>query len=366
MKALHFHPAHCLRVPLKILFLFTIVFGQAYYSLGQQVQGPLSEKDSLFFSQPYPYILPIMGQKAHGAKVKLPFPMGIMINNLVGTQALSLSEMALGFGRFSDPGPPNMIDLSEVVRFEDINAQTSTHNLRLDAWILPFLNVYGIVGQTKKADINVNLVEPIPLDVSTQVSGTYVGYGLMTAGAIGRLFVSLDMNQSYNYNPRLDDPAKITIFGLRTGPVFRFPKKPEMNVTIWGGAMYSSFNGETSGNIPTLELAPNAPAKIDELKGNLDTWFDGLSPADKLKYALIYNRLGEGLDNLGESIEDSYIQYSFNKSIDNPWNMLIGAQWQINYRWQIRTEAQILGDRTAGLFSLNYRFGIKGKNWFSK
>ena len=35
------------------------------------------------------------------------------------------------------------------------------------------------------------------------------------------------------------------------------------------------------------------------------------------------------------------------------------------YRWQLRAEAQLLGDRTAGLFSLNYRFGIKGKNWFS-
>jgi len=45
--------------------------------------------------------------------------------------------------------------------------------------------------------------------------------------------------------------------------------------------------------------------------------------------------------------------------------MLLGAQWQINHRWQLRAEAQVLGDRTAGLFSVNYRFGVRGKNWFS-
>ncbi|TFV96024.1 hypothetical protein E4S40_07295 [Algoriphagus kandeliae] len=349
----------------KIQAIFLLLFALLPFSTEAQKGKKASTSDSSYFEKPYPYILPILGDKAHNAKVRLPFPMGIMVNNLVGTQFLSLTDLSLGFGRFSDPNPPNMIDLSEVVEFEDIKAQTSTHNIRIDTWVLPFLNVYGIVGQTKKADINVNLTKPIPLDVSTEVSGTYVGYGLMAAGAVGRLFASLDMNQTFNYNPRLEEPAKVTIFGIRTGPVFKFKNRPQSNVTFWAGAMLTSFNSETTGNIPSLELAPNAPERIQELQGNLDNWYEDLSPADKLKYALIYNRLGEGLDNLGESIQDSYISYSFNKGIENPWNMLIGAQWQLNYRWQIRTEAQFLGDRTAGLFSLNYRFGIKGKNWFS-
>lgn len=348
-----------------IVFLL-LVFTYTTHSTGQNVPSVQSEKDSVYFQKSYPYILPIMGKKVHEANIRLPFPMGVMFNALVGTQYLALNDMALGFGRYSNPVGPNMIDLSDFVEFDEVKAQTSTYNMRVDAWILPFLNVYGIVGQTKKADINVNLKNPFPLSVTTEVSGTYVGYGVMAAGAVGPLFASVDVNRTYSYNPRLDDPAKVLIGGLRAGSVFRFKNRPEMNVTLWTGAMYSHFNGETDGSIGALELAPNATAKIEEMQNDLHNWYDGLSTADKIKYYLPYTKLDEGLTNLNEGISDGYLRYSFTKEIENPWNMLVGAQWQINYRWQLRAEAQFLGDRTAGLFSLNYRFGIRGKNWFSK
>jgi hypothetical protein len=306
-----------------------------------------------------------MGSKAHQAKVRLPFPMGVMFNSLVGRQNLMLDQMKLGFGDYTNPNPPEMIELDEVVRFDEISAQTSTFNMRVDAWVLPFLNIYGIVGQTKKADISIKLVEPFPLSVTTEVAGTYIGYGIMAAGGVGPFFISADLNRTINYNPRLDEPAKVLIHGLRTGPVIRFKNRPEMNVSFWTGYMLSYFNGDTEGSIDVLELAPDAPGRIDEMQGDLDNWYDALPPLQQTLYENLYNKLGDGLSGLSDAVENGYIRYSFNKSIENPWNMLLGAQWQINYRWQVRAEAQLLGDRTAGLFSLNYRFGIKGKNWFS-
>lgn len=349
----------------KLLFIVIIFIGSKT-GYAQQLPSAKTGQDSIYFDKPYPYILPILGSKAHNANIRMPFPIGIMFNTLTGRQNLGINNMLLGFGNSNDPTPPEMIDLGDFVTFEDITAQTATFNMRIDAWILPFLNLYSIVGQTKKADINVNLINPIPLNVTTEVSGTYVGFGVMAAGAVGPLFVSLDANRTYNYNPRLEDPAKVLIAGLRTGPVFRFNKYPEMNISVWTGAMYSRFNSNTLGSIQTVELAPDAPAKIDEMTDDLNSWYDDLSPADKIRYYLPYTKLNDGLANLKGSISNGYIRYSFNKTIEKPWNMLIGAQWQINYRWQIRAEAQFLGDRTAGLFSLNYRFGIRGKNWFSK
>jgi len=205
------------------LLLIGIVTASAQIS-----NSKMSAKDSAYFSQPYPYILPILGDKAHNANARLPLHLGIMFNALAGVQHLTLSDMALGFGNINNAAPPNMIDMSDFIVYDDIKAQTSTYNMRFDAWILPFLNVYGIVGQTKKADINVNLIKPFPLSVTTETTGTYVGYGMMVAGAVGPLFVSLDGNQTYSYNPRLDNPAKISIGGLRTGPIFRFKNKPEI------------------------------------------------------------------------------------------------------------------------------------------
>lgn len=348
------------------VFLKLICLMLAYSAHAQNVPSAFVERDSAFFSRPYPYILPILGNKAHERGIKLPFPVGVMFNTLVGTQTLALKDMALGFGRFSNPEGPQMIDVSEIVVFDEVAAQTSTFNLRVDTWLLPFLNVYGIVGQTRKADINVGLLQPFPLEVNTEVSGTYVGFGVMAAGALGPVFFSLDVNRSYNFNPRLDDPAKVTIGGLRTGPIFRFPNNPDMNITVWAGTMYSHLNGETTGIIPAQELAPDAPGRIDELQENLDTWYNGLSPVEQTLFENLYNRLGNGLSGLKDGIEDGYIRYSFDKQIENPWNMLLGAQWQINYRWQLRAEAQLLGDRTAGLFSLNYRFGVRGKNFLAK
>jgi len=355
----------CPKTSFVLLLLGAAVALLPGLAFGQNVPSAFTERDSVFFSKPYPYIMPILGNKAHERGIKLPYPVGVMFNTLVGTQSLSLSDMSLGFGRFSNSEGAQMIDLSEVVVFEDVEAQTSTFNLRVDTWLLPFLNVYGIVGQTKKADINVKLVQPFPLDVSTEVSGTYIGFGTMVAGALGPVFFSVDANRTYNFNPRLDDPAKVTIAGLRTGPIFKFKNNPDMNITIWSGAMYSYFNGETNGRIGALDLAPDAPARIDQLQNDLDNWYNGLPPVQQNLFENLYNRLGNGLAGLKDGVEDGYIEYSFNKSIDNPWNMLIGAQWQINYRWQFRAEAQFLGDRTAGLFSLNYRFGVRGKNFMS-
>jgi len=332
---------------------------------GQQAPGIRTAKDSAYFNNPYPYILPILGSKAHQAGVRLPFPLGVMVNALVGTQNLTLDQMQLGFGSHTNPDPPDMIDLDDVVTFDEISAQTSTFNMRVDAWVLPFLNLYGIIGQTRKADITVNLVEPFPLSVTTEVAGTYFGYGVMAAGAVGPFFISADLNRSHNYNPRLDDPAVILIHGIRTGPIFRFKNRPHMNVSLWAGYMYSSFNGDTDGSIDVVDLAPDAPGRIDEMRGDLDSWYAGLSPVEQALYENLYNRLGDGLSGLRNGIENGYLRYSFNKSIDNPWNLLVGGQWQINHRWQLRAEAQVLGDRTAGLFSVNYRFGVRGKNWFS-
>ncbi len=130
--------------------------------------------------------------------------------------------------------------------------------------------------------------------------------------------------------------------------------------------MYSHFNGETIGTINTVDLAPNASQKVSQMNASLDDWYSNLSAVNKIKYKLIYEALGNGLTKIGDGVNNTYIAYDMNKTTKRPWNMLTGIQWQIDRHWQVRTEMQYLGDRTAGLFSINYRFGIKGRTLFSK
>ncbi len=316
-------------------------------------------------AEPYPYILPILGDKAHERGYKPQLPFGIMINALVVKQTLDISELKVGFGNHLNSSTPTMYQLDSITEFDPLEVQTSTFNARVDAWILPFWNVYGIIGIVRKADIDVNMTQPFPLDVTTQIQGWYGGFGSMLSGKVGPIFMSLDYNRNYNHNPNLSDPAIINMASFRAGPIFNFRKRPNMKVILWLGAMYSQFNGRTVGTINTVDLAPNAPARVDEMHSSLDDWYDGLGTIKQNLYSDLHDKLGNGLDGLKNGINNSYIAYEMNKTSPRPWNMVAGVQYQYNDHWQARIESEFLGARIAGLFSVNYRFGVKGRTWGS-
>ncbi|MFV0565169.1 MAG: hypothetical protein ACK5NB_04955 [Flavobacteriaceae bacterium] len=322
--------------------------------------------DSVFMSKPYPFILPVLGDKAHDRGYRFPLPFGVMFNSISIDQKMMIDNMRIGFGNTESGAEPVMYDIDGIVAFNPVEAQTVSRNVRVDVWPFPFLNVYGIYGKMKKSDINIEMTAPFPLKVTTDIAGHYFGYGAMLNGKIGPVFVSLDANKNVNHNPRLDKPVAITLVSLRSGPIFSINRNPNMKIMFWTGLMHSHFNAATNGSISTKDLAPNASSHIANMQTDMDNWYSGLKPLDRAKYAILYNTLSNGLTALDESLETSYIKYKMDKTVDRPWNMLMGIQWQINQNWQMRTEAQILGDRSAWLFSFNYRFGINGKTWFSK
>ncbi len=323
------------------------------------------KEDSIFMAEPYPYILPVLGDKAHEKGYKFLLPFGIMFNTLVVKQDVEISDLSVGFGNHETNADPNMIDLNEVTAFDPVTTQTSTYNFRFDVWPLPFFNVYGLGGATRKTKVDVNMTQPFPLAVATEFSGWYVGYGAMINGKVGPIFLSLDGNQTHNHNPKLRDPVVFNMLSFRAGPIFNFPRHPEKRIVVWLGAMYSHFNARTVGKINTVDLAPNAPNKVDEMHSKLDNWYDELGPIKQNLYKDLHDKLGNGLDGLKNGINNSFIAYDMNKASPKPWNMLTGVQYQHNDHWQARVEAQYLGARIAGLFSINYRFGIKGRTWGS-
>lgn len=51
------------------------------------------------------------------------------------------------------------------------------------------------------------------------------------------------------------------------------------------------------------------------------------------------------------------VNYDLDKSLETPWNMLLGAQYGLEPDWFVRTEIGLIG-RYSVLFSVNYRFGL--------
>ncbi len=345
---------------LFLLFLFTnsIIYAQNTEKVKKRL-----EKDSLYFATPYQYHLPIYGSEAHKRGYRPELPYGVMVNVLDVHQVLYPAHYSVGFGSIIGNTDPSLYNIEEIAKFENLESQSFTYNVRVDVWPLPFLNLYGIAGKLERADVIVRLIEPFHLNIPTTVEGWYLGAGMLLAGKAGPFFFSLDTNTNYNHNPKVDKPIMVNITGFRAGPVFNFKNNPDMNVVLWAGAMHTIIGSSTSGRVFTESIAPNASEKLAEMNGDLEGWYEELSPLDKIKYAPIYTILHQGIEGLSNNINNTFIDYQMDKVSRRPWNLILGVQWRINKKWELRSEAQLMGDRTAGMLSLNYRWGFKRKQF---
>ena len=115
---------------------------------------------------------------------------------------------------------------------------------------------------------------------------------------------------------------------------------------------------ETVGAIAMIDaLPPETWERRDEIVSDYWDWYDGLNPiTDAGKILVADNVLTPIVDRLEDADGDAIIRYGMDKQTKQLWNGIIGMQYQLNKRWQFRTEAGIIGDRKSALVSVNYRF----------
>lgn len=136
--------------------------------------------------------LPFLGEKARELGYELPIPVGLGL--YYNTQEVGYSakdDFLLGL---SGTGKFGWLDSNVSIPSEDvvITGKDESLQLKIDAWVLPFLNVYGLVGHTKGqknilADLSnaegipgggIDVVLPIPLEYEAY----NVGLGTVIAG----------------------------------------------------------------------------------------------------------------------------------------------------------------------------------------
>ena len=299
----------------------------------------------------YPYTFPIFGNFLYDIGIDLPLPVGAMINSYYGVQNVVITDIAIGIEDGIGPGVP-LTDITRLIEFEDAKATAYTVNFRPDVWVLPFLNFYGIVG---KAWTTTDIVVTYPFDLTAkaELDGMSFGVGMTLAGGFSDYFAVVDFNNVWSYMSNFEEPVKTAVLSPRLGRTFKL-KKPESNIGIWLGAMRVKLGGVTSGSIKLNEVLP--ADTWEEIGNNYSDWYDGIDEnkqqiADRI-FTPIVNEL---VENNGETT----VLYSIRKKSKAEWNMLLGGQYQINRRWQLRTEFGFLGERSSWLLSANFRFGIK-------
>jgi hypothetical protein len=369
-----------LAVLLLIFSLSSQSFGQVYTN---KVVGKKNESliDSIK-AKPYPYSLPIWGAKAAAKGYDLPYSAGLGVNYLWQESNLIIEDLLVGFNN----GP--MYDLDEIVRFNDAIASASAINFRPDIWLLPFLNVYGLFTQAKTStEINAGVWLPDTANVWNEVTAfsskanfnaTGIGFGMTPTMGIGGGWLALDMNVTWQSISALDKPVFTFVFGPRMGKSFKL-KKPESNISFWAGAFRLKLKSETSGSLPLDEVLPieglqakvdNGLAQVESRQIAVDEWWAGLTPieqknpANKAKYETA-NRTLDAAGNLFNTMDaalndeqSATVQYSLSKRPKNMWNMVAGAQYQINKHFMLRAEGGFLASRSQFIGGLQYRFGL--------
>jgi hypothetical protein len=303
-------------------------------STGSGGTADSSSSDSMF---------PIWGDEARARGYSIPLPFGVNVSYMNMRQNIDVDSISLtGLSLAGRPLPDDMFNIG----IGDTRERSETENLRLDMWVFPFLNVYGILGHTKGSsvsNISVNsdpsrydagtIRNPNPdhiisqavhagyesgalqdLDFKLNFEGTTYGAGVTLAGGYGNWFTILDTNYTQTSFDILDGKISALTVSPRVGYRFDMPSiSGPSHLSVWVGSMYQDVEQEFKGNLSDLNL-PSA------------------------------------LDNVVENG-----RFDVKQHLTSPWNMLVGAQYEITQNFNVLTEIGF-NDRNSFFIAGEYRF----------
>lgn len=330
----------------------------------------------------YPYLFPIWGDKVRKMGIALPLSAGIGVNYMWGESELVIDNLSVGFNN----GP--MTDIDEVVRIDNGLASVSGVNVRPDLWVLPFLNVYGILGAANTStaidaglwlpDSANNWGEVSAFSSTAEFDVQTFGFGVTPTAGLGGGWVALDMNFTWTDVSALEKPAFAFVFGPRFGKTFKLAN-PGQAAAIWVGAFRLNISSETSGSIDLAEVLPidglqqrvdDGMARVEDARLQVDAWWNGLSaaeqenPVNEARYEAANRALGAAgnlltsLDGALSNADGATVQYSLNKAQAKMWNFIVGGQFQLSESLQFRAEYGFLGERRQFIGGIQYRFGL--------
>jgi hypothetical protein len=322
-----------------LLALALVALPMALGAQEPDVTANKAERDSLL--KEYHQIFPIMGRQALERGIHLPLPLGFNIAYYHMTQGLEISNLGLGFNTTPQP--------VDFITFNQASAELSLVNARVDLWVLPFLNVYGIAGKGY-GHTTVTLAAPVEFTTTADFDGANLGLGVTGVYGVRNFFGVVDFNHQWGFSSLLEAPVPANILSLRFGRRFRLsePRK-HLRGTMWLGAMYQVLKSETNGSI---KLSDVVPPGADSLFNNYQNspWYQNLTRAQQAVVDAFVQRLQGSLDT-------TVVNYSLNKATADPWNMLVGGTLDVGDHWGIRFEVGVFG-RKSVLVMGNYRIRL--------
>ncbi len=173
-------------------------------------------------------LLPFGAEWARARGIDLPSPFGVGLFVVSMRRDIEVTEV-----RVTLPGNAPA-SVSNVASFA-VHNDTTLVAAKVDAWLLPVLNVYLLAGHSwtdSRLDATVTvdrpLLPPLVLDVTqdSQVGGPLIGGGATLVAGYGPWFIMADANYSVSDISAFDDPLGALFVSARTG---------WSGTTSWGG-----------------------------------------------------------------------------------------------------------------------------------
>ncbi len=268
--------------------------------------------------------LPFLAQQVVDLGFELPNPYGVALISANIRQDLILDNLVIGIN-----GPPDReIDF---VDFGTPSVENSAQQLKLDAWILPFLNVFSTVGvfdgdatiplKIEGSDLFPQLcaITPnTPVCVRTysavarpRYEGTNVALGINLAMGWDRFFVALPVTYAWTDVDIIDN----TVTALNITP----------RIGMTGGM------GDR-GSVAVFVGATYLRAEVD-IEGTVDLDTPG-----------------------GPNGDVTTLAFRISQRNKDRWNYLLGLNWDLNKRWSVMAEAGFGGSRENFIGGVTYRF----------
>ena len=244
-----------------------------------------------------------MKDAAEARGATLPPPVGASYVVTVLERNVAVSDIRIGLGS----NAPQSLQRFSV---DDFSTTSVNQIVRGDVWVLPCLNLYGIVGETRSKGNLVATVEQFPLPsspsfdipISIRLDGlTYGGGGTLAIGT-NKFYATLDANYSRTDFNQLASELFALVITPRFGAVI---KRPCYKGAVHVGAMWQ-------------DTKQTADVIIDQ-------------------------------PTLGE------IRVEVNQFEPNPWNFLVGGLWAIDERLHAVVELG-MGGRSYVISGLTLRF----------
>ncbi|CRL63798.1 hypothetical protein BN1804_02672 [Proteus penneri] len=273
-------------------------------------------------------VLPIWGDEARARGYDLPEPFGASYSYMNLRQDIIVDKIGFDASEWDA--------MSEVVKVDvgHTREKSETHMLKLDSWVFPFMNVYGLYGYTKGTsktvlnDVSIDFGFPVSLAkdemFELDFKGKTYGAGFTLAGGYNQFFGTFDLNYTKTDLDILDGDIKALVISPRVGYEFVFSPlvsgQGNTKLQVWTGAMYQDITQRFRGDVNKLNL----PGKLNDfLSGDLD-----------------------GIGN---------IKFDVEQHLAHKWNQTVGARLEVTRNFNVITELGF-NNRNSFFVSGEFRF----------